>query len=130
MIDLATLTGAITVTFGSLYCGLFSNNDKLADQLLTIGKNINEKLWRLPLHEDYDKYIVSQTADIQNKTNDKGAGSIVAAQFLQKFVNNVPWVHLDIAGVAWTKKDLDIIPKGATAFALQLLNKFVEEHCE
>lgn len=127
MIDLATLTGAITVTFGSLYAGVFSNDDKLTEQLIAAGQKTDEKLWRLPVGEEYDKYLNSNVADMQNIGNEKGAGSITAAQFLKRFVNDTPWAHLDIAGVTWSSKDTDLAPKGATAFGVRLLNQLVED---
>ncbi len=131
IVDLATLTGAIVVSLGSEYAGLFSNNDKLSEKLIKAGEIENEKLWRLPLHKNYDKLMDSKIADIQNINYSGGAGSITAAQFLQRFLkNNTPWAHLDIAGMAWTKKDLDIIPTGATGYGVKLLNKFVEKYYE
>lgn len=130
MINLATLTGAIVVTFGSIYAGLFSNNDALAKKIESCGRDIGENCWRLPIGDDYDKQIDSPVADMQNIGSEKGAGSITAAQFLQRFVNNVPWAHLDIAGVAWTKKDLNLCPKGATAWGVRLLNHLVAKHYE
>lgn len=130
MVNLATLTGAITVALGSQYAGIFSNNDELSEKLINSGGKVFERLWRFPLGEAYDRQINSNIADMQNIGNEKGAGSITAAQFLQRFVNNVPWAHLDIAGVAWTKKDLAIIPKGATGFGVRLLNKLVADYYE
>ena len=131
IVDLATLTGAIVVSLGSEYAGLFSNNDKLSDKLIKAGEIENEKLWRFPLHKNYDKLMDSQIADIQNINYSGGAGSITAAQFLQRFLkNSTPWAHLDIAGMAWTKKDLDTIPTGATGYGVKLLNKFVEKYYE
>ncbi len=130
MINLATLTGAIVVTFGSIYAGLFSNNDDLANKLLEVSTKSGERLWRLPLDEAYNKQISSDVADMQNITYEKGAGSITAAQFLQRFVNNVPWAHLDIAGVANSKKDLELSAKGATGFGVRLLNQFIEDYYE
>lgn len=130
MIDLATLTGAITITFGNVYAGLFSNNDKLSEQLLEAGQQTGERLWRLPLGPEYEKMIKSETADIQNISNDKGAGSITAAEFIHCFVGDMAWAHLDIAGVAWTKKDLEICPKGATAFGVRLLEAFASKYYE
>ena len=106
MIDLATLTGAIIVALGDEYAGLFSNNDKLSKQLEASGVIEGEKLWRLPLNEKYNKMLNSPIADMQNITNGRGPGSITAAQFLQRFVNKVPWAHLDIAGTTWTKTAL------------------------
>jgi leucyl aminopeptidase len=132
VIDLATLTGAIIVALGTSRAGLFSNNDTLADQLFNIGKKTGEELWRLPLADVYDKQIDSQIADMQNIGKDREAGSITAAQFLQRFIKNkeTPWAHLDIAGVAWTNKDIDIAPRGATAFGVRLLNELVKDHYE
>lgn len=128
MIDLATLTGAIIISLGKEYAGLFSNNDKLADKLMKLGETTGEKTWRLPLGDAYDKQINSQIADMQNIGRDREAGSITAAQFLQRFVNDVPWVHLDIAGTAWSKTDAPIVPKGATAFGVRLLDALVSEY--
>ena len=130
IIDLATLTGAIIVSLGTSRAGLFSNNDKLADQLFKTGQKIGEEVWRLPLADVYDKQINSDIADMQNIGKDREAGSITAAQFLQRFVNDVPWVHLDIAGMAWTKKDSELMPKGATAYGVRLLNALVKEYYE
>jgi leucyl aminopeptidase len=129
MIDLATLTGAIIVSLGSEHAGLFSNNEELAERLIAAGKQVGEKLWRMPLAEAYDKMIDSDAADVKN-IGGREAGSITAAQFLQRFVNSVPWAHLDIAGTTWSKKDASTVPKGATAFGLRLLDRFVAEHYE
>ncbi len=130
MIDLATLTGAIIVALGHDHAGLFANNDELADRLITAGKAVGEKLWRLPLDAAYDKTIDSDAADVKNIAGDRAAGSIIGAQFVQRFVNKVPWAHLDIAGVAWSKKDAPTVPKGATAFGVRLLDRFVSEYYE
>ncbi len=131
IVDLATLTGAIVVSLGSEYAGLFSNNDKLSEKLIKAGEIENEKLWRFPLHKNYDKLMDSKIADMQNINYSGGAGSITAAQFLQRFLkNSTPWAHLDIAGMAWTKKDLETIPTGATGYGVKLLNKFVEKYYE
>jgi leucyl aminopeptidase len=129
MVDLATLTGAIIVSLGSEHAGLFSNNDELAERLLSAGKEVGEKLWRMPLAEAYDKLMDSDAADVKNIAG-REAGSITAAQFLQRFVNGVPWAHLDIAGTTWSKKDAPTVPKGATAFGLRLLDRFIAEHYE
>ncbi len=130
MVDLATLTGAIIVALGDEYAGLFSNNDKISKQLAEAGDIEGEKLWRLPLNDRYDKMLNSPIADMQNITNGRGPGSITAAQFLQRFVNKVPWAHLDIAGTTWTKQPLPTSPKGATAFGVKLLNRFVSKYYE
>jgi len=131
IIDLATLTGAIIIALGEEYAGLFSNDDKLSEQLFKIGNSINEKVWRLPLHKNYDKLINSKYADVQNINYAGGAGSITAAQFLQRFVSkDVPWVHLDIAGMAFSKKAANINSGGATGFGVRLLNDLVKKHYE
>ncbi len=129
MVDLATLTGAIIVALGSGHAGLFSNDDKLSERLTAAGKDVGELLWRLPLSDAYDKIINSDAADMKNIGN-RGAGSITAAQFLQRFVNKVPWAHLDIAGVTWSKADKPSVPKGGTAFGVRLLDRLVADHYE
>jgi leucyl aminopeptidase len=129
MVNLATLTGAIIVALGQEHAGLFSNNDALADRLSKVGEATGEKVWRMPLGPEYDKQIDSKFADMKN-TGGRNGGSITAAQFLQRFVNNVPWAHLDIAGVAWSKKDAPTVPKGATAFGVRLLDRFVADYYE
>ena len=131
IVDLATLTGAIIVCLGEEYAGLFSNNDSLSNKLEKAGNLVEEKVWRLPLHKNYDKLIDSPTADVQNINYNGGAGSITAAQFLQRFIlNKTPWAHLDIAGTAMSKKVRNLNPGGATAFGVRLLNKFLEEYYE
>jgi leucyl aminopeptidase len=130
MIDLATLTGAIVVALGHDRAGLFANDDALAEKLLAAGKVVGEKLWRLPLDDTYNKAIDSDVADVKNIAGDRAAGSIIGAQFVQRFVNKVPWAHLDIAGVAWSKKDAPTVPKGATAFGVRLLDRFVADNYE
>jgi leucyl aminopeptidase len=130
MIDLATLTGAIIIALGTENAGLFSNNDKLAGQLAAAGQATGEKLWRMPLGEAYDKMMDSDAADIKNISGNREAGSITAATFIERFVNKLPWAHIDIAGVTWSKKDAPIVPKGATAFGLRLLERFVADNYE
>ena len=131
MIDLATLTGAIIVSLGSEYAGLFSNNDKLSNQLLDAGEKVEEKLWRMPLHKNYDKLINSKNADMQNINYVGGAGSTTAAQFLQRFIlNKTPWAHLDIAGMAFSKYGGALNSGGATGYGVRLLNQLIEDHYE
>ena len=131
MIDLATLTGAIIVSLGSEYAGLFSNDDKLSGQILNAGKKVEEKLWRMPLHKNYDKLMNSKNADMQNINYVGGAGSTTAAQFLQRFIlNKTPWAHLDIAGMAFSKYGGALNSGGATGFGVRLLNKLIEENYE
>jgi leucyl aminopeptidase len=129
MVDLATLTGAIIVALGHEYAGMFSNDDALAQRLSTAGQATGEKVWRMPLDEAYDRLIRSDIADMKN-IGGRPAGSISAAQFIKRFVNDKPWAHLDIAGVAWSTKDAPCVPKGATAFGVRLLNQLVAEHYE
>jgi leucyl aminopeptidase len=130
MIDLATLTGAVIVALGHQHAGLFANDDALAERLIAAGKAAAEPVWRLPLADSYDRDIDSDAADVKNVAADRAAGSIIGAQFLQRFVNGVPWAHLDIAGVAWSKKDAATVPKGATAFGVRLLDRFVAQYYE
>ena len=131
MIDLATLTGAIIVCLGSEYAGLFSNDDKLSKQIFDAGEKVEEKVWRLPLHKNYDKLMESKIADMQNINYVGGAGSTTAAQFLQRFIiNKTSWAHLDIAGMAFSKYGGAVNPKGATGFGVRLLNQFVEDNYE
>ena len=130
MVDLATLTGAIIIALGHEHAGLFSNNDELADKLLDAGKATGELLWRMPLGETYDQEIDSDAADVKNIRGGRAGGSIIGAQFIQRFVNNVPWAHLDIAGMAWSKKDHGTVPKGATAYGVRLLDRFVADNYE
>ena len=129
MVNLATLTGAIIVSLGSHHAGLFSNNDLLSERLTKAGEEVEERLWRLPLSDAYDKMINSQIADMQN-IGGRGAGSITAAQFLQRFVGKTHWAHLDIAGVTWSKSDQPTVPKGGTAFGVRLLDRFVSNNYE
>ena len=129
MIDLATLTGAIIIALGTRNCGLFSNDDELAGRIAEAGKAVGEHAWRMPLDEAYDKQLTSDAADMKN-IGGRDAGSITAAQFLQRFVNDVPWAHLDIAGVTWSKKDKPTVPKGGTGFGVQMLDRLVAEHYE
>lgn len=129
MIDLATLTGAIVIALGNHKAGLFSNDDELAGRIVAAGEAVGEPAWRLPLGPEYDKIIKSDAADMKNIGN-RAAGSITAAQFLQRFVNDVPWAHIDIAGVAWTKEALDVVPKGASGYGVRLLDRLVAESYE
>lgn len=131
VVDLATLTGAIRVALGTEYAGLFSNDDKLSEQLTSAGKNVEEPLWRLPLGEAYDKLLDSPIADMKNVASGGGAGSITAAQFLQRFIKKgTPWAHLDIASMAWLDADKKTCPKGASAYGVRLLDQFIREAIE
>ena len=131
IVDLATLTGAIIVSLGSEYAGLFSNDDKLSNQLIKAGENMEEKVWRMPLNKNFDKLIDSKNADMQNINYVGGAGSTTAAQFLQRFIlNQTPWAHLDIAGMAFSKYGGALNSGGATGYGVRLLNKLIEDHYE
>jgi leucyl aminopeptidase len=129
MVDLATLTGAIIIGLGHEHAGLFSNDDALCKKLTEAGLAVGEKLWRMPLSDEYDKQLRSEIADMKNIGGRPG-GSITAAQFIQRFTNKKPWAHLDIAGMAWSSKDGPTTPKGATAFGVRLLDRLVAEHYE
>jgi len=130
MVDLATLTGAIIIALGNDYAGLFSNNDELSDNLLAASKAEGENLWRLPLPAQYEKQIESAAADLKN-TGGRPAGSITAALFLQKFVNGLPWAHLDIASTIWKKPSTSpTVPEGASGFGVRLLNRMVADKYE
>ena len=130
VVDLATLTGAIIVSLGSEYAGLFSNSDELADKLTAAGKASGDPLWRFPLSKAYDKMIDSPIADMKN-IGGKGAGSITAAQFLGRFIKDgVKWAHLDIAGTVWADKPGPVWDKGATGFGVRLLDRFVADNFE
>lgn len=128
IVNLATLTGAIVISLGSDHAGLFSNNNELSEHLRQAGVETDEKLWRLPMGNVYDRLIDSPIADMQNISLDRGAGSITAAQFLKRFIeNDTPWAHLDIAGMAWAERERDICPKGATGFGVRLLYQFIKD---
>jgi leucyl aminopeptidase len=130
MVDLATLTGAIIISLGNDYGGLFSNNDELSANLLDASGKEGEPLWRMPLPPQYDKNIDSMIADVKN-TGGRPGGSITAALFIQRFVNGLPWAHLDIASTAWKKPStVPTIPEGATGFGVRLLNRMVQEKYE
>ena len=131
IIDLATLTGAIIVSLGSEYAGLFSNNDELSKKIFNSGERVEEKVWRMPLHKNYDKLMNSKNADMQNINYVGGAGSTTAAQFLQRFIlKKTPWAHLDIAGMAFSKYGGALNSGGATGFGVRLLNKLIEDYYE
>ncbi len=126
MIDLATLTGAMIIALGMDYAGVFSNNDELAERIGEASKAAGENTWRMPLPTQYEKQIDSKIADIRN-IGGRPAGSITAALFLQRFVNNVPWAHMDIAPVAWTNEQrIPTVPEGATGYGVRTLNQLVE----
>jgi leucyl aminopeptidase len=129
MVDLATLTGAIMVALGTEHAGLFSNNDQLAERLTKVGLETGEKVWRMPLGPEYDKQIDSQFADMKN-TGTRNGGSITAAQFLQRFVDDTPWAHLDIAGTAMGAPKTDINHSWGSGYGVRLLERLVAEYYE
>jgi leucyl aminopeptidase len=130
MVDLATLTGAIIISLGNDYGGCFSNNDELAGNILAAAGAEGEPMWRMPLPDAYNRQIESMIADVKN-TGGRPGGSITAALFLQKFVNGLPWAHLDIAAVAWKKpSSVPTIPEGATGYGVRLLNRMVADKYE
>ena len=130
IVDLATLTGAMVISLGHEYAGIFANDDQLAADLLAAGEASNNKLWRFPLSPAYDKLIDSPIADMKNIGPREG-GSITAAQFLKRFVNDgVAWAHLDIAGMAWADKDGPVWAKGATGYGVRLLDRYIAANHE
>jgi leucyl aminopeptidase len=129
MIDLATLTGAILVALGQEHAGLFSNDDELSDRILAAGKATGEKLWRMPLAPAYDKLIDSKFADVKN-SGGRHAGSITAAHFIQRFVNDTPWAHLDIAGMGMASPANDINQSWGSGWGVRLLDRLVADHYE
>ncbi|MGH6715465.1 MAG: leucyl aminopeptidase [Bradyrhizobium sp.] len=129
MVDLATLTGAIMVALGTEHAGLFSNSEELAERLVKVGLQTGERLWRMPLAPEYDKLIDSQFADVKN-TGGRHGGAITAAQFLQRFVSNTPWAHLDIAGTAMGAPKNEINQSWGSGFGVRLLDRLVAEYYE
>ncbi|HET6941545.1 MAG TPA: leucyl aminopeptidase [Sphingomicrobium sp.] len=130
IIDLATLTGAILISLGHEYAGLFTTDDDLANKLLEAGQSSGDKLWRQPMADSFDKLIDSQIADMKNVGPREG-GSITAAQFILRFVEDgTPWAHLDIAGMAWSDKASSTYDKGATGFGVRIIDRFVEASVE
>lgn len=130
IVDLATLTGAMVISLGHEYAGMFANDDELAGQLQAAGEASGNKLWRFPLSAAYDKLIDSPIADMKN-VGPREAGSITAAQFLKRYVGEgVAWAHLDIAGMAWADKDGPVWAKGATGYGVRLLDRFIADNFE
>jgi leucyl aminopeptidase len=130
MVDLATLTGAMIISLGHEYAGVFSNDDGLAQKLIAAGSTTGDRLWRLPLGDAYDKLIDSPIADMKNVGPREG-GSITAAVFLQRFVEEgVKWAHLDVAGTVWADKPGALWDKGATGYGVALLDRFVSDNFE
>jgi leucyl aminopeptidase len=130
IIDLATLTGAILISLGHEWAGLFSNNEELAGKLQQAGEESGDKVWRMPLAEPFDRLIDSPIADMKNVGPREG-GSITAAQFIQRFIENgTRWAHVDMAGKAWSDKPGTTYEKGATGFGVRLLDEYVADVLE
>jgi leucyl aminopeptidase len=130
IIDLATLTGAILISLGKDFAGLFSNNDKLAESLTKAGNDSGDRLWRMPMGESYDRQIDSPIADMKNVGPREG-GSITAAQFIQRYIENgTDWAHIDMAGMAWSDKATNTYDKGATGYGVRLLDQYVADVLE
>ena len=129
VIDLATLTGAILVALGKEYAGLFANDDRLADELFKAGETTGEKVWRMPLGKAFDKMIDSKTADMKN-IGGRHAGSITAAQFIQRFVKDTPWAHLDVAGTTMDANRSEISPSWASGWGVRLLDRLITDNYE
>lgn len=127
LIDFATLTGAIQIALGQEFAGLFSNNDKLSNSLIAAGQEVHERLWRLPMDDAFDKDIDSDIADVKNVGSGRGAGSITAAHFIQRFVHDIPWAHIDIAAVTYDKKERPLTGSGFTGFGVRLMYAFLKK---
>lgn len=131
MIDLATLTGAMIISLGLEYAGVFSNDDGVADAILTAGPKVGEKVWRMPIPKEYERHIDSPIADVKNTGNGRAGGSITAALFLQRFTNGVPWAHIDIAPTAWIKDSKSpTVPDGGVGWGVRLLDRMVADRYE
>ncbi len=126
MVNLATLTGAIIASLGKEYGGLFANSDDLSAQLIKAGTVTDEPLWRMPMGNAYDRMLKSHIADVKNIGGPYG-GAITAACFLARFVDDIPWAHLDIAGKAWSDAAKPTVPKGGTGYGVRLLNRLVDD---
>ncbi|GER02894.1 hypothetical protein JCM17846_05760 [Iodidimonas nitroreducens] len=121
------LTGAIIISLGHEYAGYFTADEGLSAALYKAGDQSGDKVWRMPLADEYDKLINCDIADMKN-VGGRAAGSITAAQFLKRFSNDVPWVHIDVAGMVWSDKEHDLYEKGATGFGVRLLDRYVRDH--
>jgi leucyl aminopeptidase len=124
IVDAATLTGAMQAAFGDVCAGAFSNNQELADTVIAAGEEAGERIWQMPMYDDYRELNKSDVADIKN-VGGKYAGSITAAHFIGEFVGDIPWVHLDIAGVVMAEKTKNYIVKGATGIPVRTLVNLV-----
>lgn len=131
MVDLATLTGAIIISLGLEYAGVFTNSDELAENIANAGPKVGEKSWRMPIPAEYDRHVDSPIADMKNMGNGRAGGSITAALFLQRFTNGTPWAHIDIASTAWVKDSKNpTVPDGAVGYGVRLLDQMVSDNYE
>jgi leucyl aminopeptidase len=131
MIDLATLTGAMIISLGLEYAGVFSNSDEVAGAILEAAPKVGENVWRMPIPAAYERHIDSPIADVKNTGNGRAGGSITAALFLQRFTNGVPWAHIDIAPTAWVKDSKNpTVPDGAVGWGVRTLDRMVADHYE
>ncbi|MBU1325511.1 MAG: leucyl aminopeptidase [Alphaproteobacteria bacterium] len=131
MVDLATLTGAMIVSLGLEYAGVFSNSDDLAEDIARAAPKVGENVWRMPIPAIYERHIDSSIADVKNMGNGRAGGSITAALFLQRFTNGVPWAHIDIAPTAWVKDSKSpTVPDGAVGWGVRTLDRMVRDSCE
>jgi leucyl aminopeptidase len=121
MVELATLTGAIVIALGQGVTGLFATQDGLADRLLGASSAAGERMWRMPLHDEYKDGLKSEIADLNNVSSQRGAGAIVAALFMRDFTSGIPWAHLDIAGTAFSERELPLGPRGGTGVGVRTL---------
>jgi leucyl aminopeptidase len=129
IIDFATLTGACIIALGTNIAGMISNNDKLSQKIIKSSKKTTEEVWELPLNDDYMDMVKSDVADMKNVGIGRAAGTITAAAFLKNAIKDTPWVHIDIAGVAWTQvgtKEKPYNPKGATGFGVRLILDYLQ----
>lgn len=125
LIDLATLTGACVVALGNRIAGIMGNDKELINTLIRIGRETDELLWELPLHDEYRDDLKSEVADLRNIGRNRVAGAIIGGLFLSEFIDSTSWVHLDIAGVVYSDKDRELYPKGATGFGVKLLVSYI-----
>jgi leucyl aminopeptidase len=127
MIDMATLTGAVVIALGLGLSGVLASDDGLAARMLRAADGAGERMWRLPLHEEYKEGLKSEVADLNNVSSQRGAGAIVAGLFMREFTAGVPWAHLDIAGTAFTERELPLGPKGATGVGVRTLLAYLAD---
>ena len=125
IVDLATLTGGIVVAMGDFYAGLFGNDESWLEEIQAAAESSGDHVWRLPLHDTYRRYIDSRFADMKNSSDYRQASPLLAARFLQEFVGDGPWAHLDIAGTAYTERDDPTRVKGPTGIGVRLFTEFV-----